>query len=141
MAEVLVENWPMPMKRIGVRDTFAESGPYLEVIGRCWLPIAHIHACVHVDWRSRRSSCTPIHAGACMRRARLGKAARLATRPSRQYNSADECLDESGTKEMVIAAEIHSYEGLLINHNSESTMSHRSMSKWAAAMTHKPSRS
>jgi transketolase len=32
VAEVLVENHPIPMKRIGVGDTFAESGPYLEVI-------------------------------------------------------------------------------------------------------------
>jgi transketolase len=32
VAEVLVENLPIPMKRIGVRDVFAESGPYLEVI-------------------------------------------------------------------------------------------------------------
>ena len=27
VAEVLVENYPIPMKRIGVQDTFAESGP------------------------------------------------------------------------------------------------------------------
>lgn len=32
VAEVLIENHPIPMKRIGVGDTFAESGPYLEVI-------------------------------------------------------------------------------------------------------------
>ena len=32
VAEVLVENNPIPMQRVGVRDTFAESGPYLEVI-------------------------------------------------------------------------------------------------------------
>jgi transketolase len=32
VAELLVENHPIPMKRIGVQDTFAESGPYMEVI-------------------------------------------------------------------------------------------------------------
>ncbi len=32
VAEVLVENLPLPMKRIGLRDTFAESGPYLELL-------------------------------------------------------------------------------------------------------------
>jgi transketolase len=31
VAEMLIENLPVPMKRIGVRDEFAESGPYLEV--------------------------------------------------------------------------------------------------------------
>ncbi len=32
VAEVLAENCPVPMKRIGLRDTFAESGPYLELL-------------------------------------------------------------------------------------------------------------
>lgn len=32
VAEILVENHPIPMQRIGVGDTFAESGPYLQVI-------------------------------------------------------------------------------------------------------------
>ena len=32
VAETLIENLPVPMKRIGVLDQFAESGPYLEVI-------------------------------------------------------------------------------------------------------------
>ncbi len=32
VAEVLVENCPVPMKRIGLRDTFAESGPYPELL-------------------------------------------------------------------------------------------------------------
>jgi transketolase len=42
VAEVLVENRPTPMKRIGVRDTFAESGPYLEVIDKYGLTARHI---------------------------------------------------------------------------------------------------
>ena len=42
VAEVLVENNPIPMKRIGVRDTFAESGPYLEVIHKYGLTSPYI---------------------------------------------------------------------------------------------------
>jgi transketolase len=42
VAELLVENNPIPMQRIGVRDTFAESGPYLEVIDKYGLTARHI---------------------------------------------------------------------------------------------------
>jgi transketolase len=42
VAETLVENQPVPMKRIGVRDTFAESGPYLDLIDRYGLTARHI---------------------------------------------------------------------------------------------------
>ena len=42
VAELLVENYPIPMQRIGVRDTFAESGPYLEVIEKYGLTWPHI---------------------------------------------------------------------------------------------------
>lgn len=42
VAEVLVENYPIPMERIGVRDTFAESGPYLELIDKYGLTAPHI---------------------------------------------------------------------------------------------------
>ena len=42
VAEVLVENRPTPMKRVGVRDTFAESGPYLELIDKYGLTARHI---------------------------------------------------------------------------------------------------
>ncbi len=42
VAEVLVENHPIPMKRIGVRDTFAESGPYLELLKKYGLSFEHI---------------------------------------------------------------------------------------------------
>ena len=42
VAEVLVEHHPIPMQRIGVRDTFAESGPYLEVIDKYGLTARHI---------------------------------------------------------------------------------------------------
>jgi transketolase len=42
VAEVLIENYPIPMKRIGVRDVFAESGPYLEVIKKYGVSAEHI---------------------------------------------------------------------------------------------------
>ena len=46
VAEVLVENNPIPMQRVGVNDTFAESGPYLEVIEKYGLTSPHIVAAV-----------------------------------------------------------------------------------------------
>jgi transketolase len=42
VAEVLVENHPIPMKRIGVRDTFTESGPYLDLLDKYGLSARHI---------------------------------------------------------------------------------------------------
>jgi transketolase len=42
VAELLVENLPIPMKRIGVRDTFAESGPYLQLLDKYELSARHI---------------------------------------------------------------------------------------------------
>jgi transketolase len=54
VAEVLVENYPIPMERIGVRDTFAESGPYLQVIDKYGLTARHIVAAVNkVLYRKR----------------------------------------------------------------------------------------
>ena len=44
VAEVLVENLPIPMKRIGVCDTFAESGPYLDLLDKYGLSARHIAA-------------------------------------------------------------------------------------------------
>ena len=42
VAEVLVENCPVPMQRIGMRDGFAESGPYPEVIAKYGMSAPHI---------------------------------------------------------------------------------------------------
>ena len=42
VAELLVANNPIPMRQIGVNDTFAESGPYLEVIDKYGLTSPHI---------------------------------------------------------------------------------------------------
>ena len=46
VAEVLVENCPVPMKRIGLRDTFAESGPYLELLKKYGLDATAIEGAV-----------------------------------------------------------------------------------------------
>jgi transketolase len=46
VAEVLVENCPVPMRRIGVRDTFAESGPYLALLDKYGLSARHIAGAV-----------------------------------------------------------------------------------------------
>jgi transketolase len=42
VAEVLVENHPIPMKRIGIRDTFTESAPYLDLLKKYGLSADHI---------------------------------------------------------------------------------------------------
>jgi transketolase len=42
VAEVLVENCPIPMQRVGVGDTFTESGPYLPLIDKYGLSWPHI---------------------------------------------------------------------------------------------------
>ncbi len=46
VAEVLAENRPTVMKRVGVQDTFAESGPYHELIDKYGLSARHIVAAV-----------------------------------------------------------------------------------------------
>lgn len=42
VAEILVENHPIPMQRVGVRDVFTESGPYLELIRKYGLTSEYI---------------------------------------------------------------------------------------------------
>jgi transketolase len=42
VAETLVENLPVPMRRVAVADTFCESGPYLELIDKYGLSARHI---------------------------------------------------------------------------------------------------
>jgi transketolase len=46
VAETLVENDPVPMQRIAVKDTFAESGPYLPLIDKYGLSWNHIENAV-----------------------------------------------------------------------------------------------
>lgn len=42
VAETLVENLPVPMKRIGMADRFAESGPYLDLLAKYGMSASHI---------------------------------------------------------------------------------------------------
>jgi transketolase len=42
VAELLIEHEPVPMRRIGLGDTFAESGPYLALLERYGLSAGHI---------------------------------------------------------------------------------------------------
>lgn len=42
VAETLVETIPVPMRRLGLRDTFAESGPYLSLLAKYGLATADI---------------------------------------------------------------------------------------------------
>lgn len=52
VAEVLVENYPVPMKRIGLKDTFAESGELELLLEKYGLSSAHIvKACKEVSKR------------------------------------------------------------------------------------------
>ncbi len=46
VAELLVENDPIPMKRVGVQDLFTESGPYLELLEKYGLSAGHIASAV-----------------------------------------------------------------------------------------------
>lgn len=46
VAELLIENDPVPMRRVGIADTFAESGPYLPLIDRYGLSARHIASAV-----------------------------------------------------------------------------------------------
>lgn len=53
VAELLVEKHPVPMQRVGVGDTFAESGPYLEVIDKYGLTARHIVRAVNAVLKRR----------------------------------------------------------------------------------------
>ncbi|RME86022.1 MAG: transketolase family protein [Caldilineae bacterium] len=50
VAELLVEHNPIPMERVGVRDQFAESGPYLEVIHKYGLDTPFIIEAARKVW-------------------------------------------------------------------------------------------
>jgi transketolase len=65
VAELLVEKLPTPMKRIGVQDTFAESGPYLEVIDKYGLTARHIVKAVNDVLRRK-----PVPSPAAVRKAK-----------------------------------------------------------------------
>ena len=43
-AECLARYRPVPLQPVGVDDTFAESGPYEALLGKCGLTAPSIHA-------------------------------------------------------------------------------------------------
>ncbi|GAG91392.1 unnamed protein product [marine sediment metagenome] len=42
VAEVIAENKPIPMERIGIKDTFTESGQYNDLLEKYGMGIKHI---------------------------------------------------------------------------------------------------
>jgi transketolase len=54
VAEVLVENHPIPMKRVGVRDIFTESAPYLDLLKKYGLSAEHICGAVQDVLKRKR---------------------------------------------------------------------------------------
>ena len=42
MAEVLTDQYPIPLKRVGVMDTFGESGEAQELLNKYGLTAGHI---------------------------------------------------------------------------------------------------
>ena len=42
VAEAVAERWPVPIVRVGLRDTFAETGPYLEMLDKYGMGVADI---------------------------------------------------------------------------------------------------
>ena len=42
VAEVIVESNPVPMERVGIKDTFAESGEYNDLLEKYGMGIEHI---------------------------------------------------------------------------------------------------
>jgi len=66
VAELLSEKLPTPMQRVGVQDTFAESGPYLEVIDKYGLTARHIVKAVNAVLKRKpadikRQAKSPAH--------------------------------------------------------------------------------
>lgn len=47
VAEVIAESCPVPLARVGIPDTFAETGPYLELLDRYGMSVADIVRAAH----------------------------------------------------------------------------------------------
>jgi len=60
VAELLVEKHPIPLKRVGVGNTFAESGPYLEVIDKYGLTARHIVQALNHVLKRKLSGQVPL---------------------------------------------------------------------------------
>ena len=56
VAERLVETRPVPMERVGIADTFAESGPYPDLMRKYGLSVEGIIAAVHRALKRRNEN-------------------------------------------------------------------------------------
>ena len=63
VAEVLVENEPVPMQRIGVQNTFTESGPYLALLKKYGMSAQHIADAVEKVIARKKHAARKNHAG------------------------------------------------------------------------------
>jgi transketolase len=59
VAECLSETHPVPMERIGIADTFAESGPYPELLDKYGMSVAAIEDAVRRALRRKANAATP----------------------------------------------------------------------------------
>ncbi len=53
VAEILTRLRPAPLKMVGIADTFAESGPYQELLARYGLAVEHIVEAAHQALRRK----------------------------------------------------------------------------------------
>ena len=51
VAETISDACPVPLERVGVADRFTETGPYLAILDRYGLSVAHVVAQPKLRWR------------------------------------------------------------------------------------------
>jgi transketolase len=44
VAEAITDAYPVPLKRVGIADRFAETGPYLALLDRYGMSVDHVLA-------------------------------------------------------------------------------------------------
>ncbi len=54
VAEAVADTYPVPVKRVGINDTFAESGPYNDLLDRYGMSIEHITAAARQALAAKR---------------------------------------------------------------------------------------
>ena len=57
VAERLVQTLPVPMERVGLADTFAESGPYIDLLQKYGMSAESIVAAVHRVQERKSGDC------------------------------------------------------------------------------------
>lgn len=65
VAEVLSEQYPVKMLRIGIEDTFGESGPAIQLLKRYGLDANGIYRKISITWRRTRSKCSYLPISIC----------------------------------------------------------------------------